>query len=83
MGLSVKMTISLPEDLVRTVERARKGTKETRSAFVRRAIEQLFAEESRKKKLAAYLDGYRRHPETPEEIAGAEAAARILAEEPW
>ena len=84
MAPSDKIAVSLPAGLVRQIERERKSTGETRSAFVQRAIRLVFSEQDRRKRVAEYIEGYRNQPETEDEIAAAEAAgAKLLAQEPW
>ena len=84
MAPSDKIAVSLPAGLVRQIERERKRTGETRSAFVQRAIRLVFSEQDRRKRVAEYIEGYRNQPETEDEIAAAEAAgAKLLAQEPW
>ena len=79
-----KVAISLPANLLKKVESIRKTTGESRSAFIRRAIESALAARDREALIAKYEDGYRKNPETPDEIAAAEAAAiALLAGEPW
>jgi metal-responsive CopG/Arc/MetJ family transcriptional regulator len=84
MAESVKIAISMPEGLVRLMEKERKRTRETRSAFIRRAIRRLFQEKEHMLQVSEYVEGYRAQPETEEEIAAAEArAAELLSREPW
>jgi metal-responsive CopG/Arc/MetJ family transcriptional regulator len=84
MADSVKIAISMPEGLVRLMEKERKLTRETRSAFIRRAIRRLFQEKEHMLQVSEYVEGYRAQPETEEEIAAAEAgAAELLSREPW
>ena len=84
MSATKKIAISLPDELVSNLERIRKQTGESRSAFIRRALEQVMAERKQRAQIARYLEGYRKHPETAKEIKAAEAAATaLLAGEPW
>ena len=83
MPQTEKVAISLPIDLMRKIELIRKKTGETRSAFIRRSLERSFKESEREKRIQAYVEGYKRQPETTEEIAEAEAAAELLSQEPW
>jgi len=83
MPQTEKVAISLPIELMRRLERSRKKTGETRSAFIRRSLERAFEESDKKRKIQAYVEGYRKHPETIEEIAQSQAAAELLASEPW
>jgi metal-responsive CopG/Arc/MetJ family transcriptional regulator len=83
MPQTEKIAISLPRGLLRKLERSRKKTGETRSAFIRRSLERAFEIGEKEKKIQAYMEGYKKHPETAEEVTEAEAAAELLAREPW
>ena len=84
MSVSKKIAISLPEGVLSAMEKVCRQTGESRSAFIRRALEQAMAERKERSQIARYLEGYRRHPETRKEVAAAAAAAAaLLAEEPW
>jgi len=84
MPKTAKIAISLPEDLLRVVEEERKARGETRSQFFRRAVEVLRQKERQRDAVAQYIEGYRRLPESPEEVEAAyRAAVAVLAEEPW
>ena len=79
-----KIAISLPAEMVSRVEKSRARTGESRSAFIRRALEQVMAEREGRVQIAKYVEGYRKHPETAREVKAAEAsAAELLAGEPW
>ncbi|HUT51793.1 MAG TPA: ribbon-helix-helix protein, CopG family [bacterium] len=79
-----KIAISLPGKLMRRLERARKRSGETRSAFIKHALEQALAQREKAAIIARWEDGYRRRPETAEEVTAAEASAsQLLAGEPW
>jgi metal-responsive CopG/Arc/MetJ family transcriptional regulator len=83
-GRSEKIAISLPASFLRRIEELRRQTGETRSAMVRRLIEERLRQQERGARVREYEDGYRKQPETAGEIAAAEAAASaLLAEEPW
>ena len=84
MAKTEKIAFSLPGKLLERLEKTRKAAGESRSAFVRRAIEQALAARAQQGRISRYREGYRRRPETADEIAAAEAAAgELLAEEPW
>ncbi len=56
----------------------------SRADAVRHAVAAYLEAERRRKVGEAIAEGYRRVPQTDEEIAGAEAAARaMILEEPW
>ncbi len=84
MDKSTKVAISLPERVLKAIEKERKAKGESRSEFFRRAAEKLLKQEQESKAIEAYIRGYRLTPETAKE---AETVHRIgvaaLAEEPW
>lgn len=78
------MAISLPEDLLASVERLRAETSETRSGLVRRALEKFLKDLELAERVCEYVEGYNRQPETDEEVDAAEASAtELLADEEW
>ncbi|HKB16683.1 MAG TPA: hypothetical protein VKF62_11500 [Planctomycetota bacterium] len=81
---SVKIAVSIPDSLFREVERVRRKTRRPRSAVVAEAIECWLARSKHADRVRRDEEGYRRYPETEEEIRAAElAASDILAEIPW
>lgn len=83
MSESVKVTISLPRELLDMVERER-GRRESRSEFFRHALENLLQTRREREAEEQYARGYRQQPETEEEVAAAWAtSAAALAREPW
>lgn len=68
MGKSVKVAISMPEDTLKAVEIERKAKGESRSQFLRRAIERLLKEERGTSAIQEYIRGYREIPESDEEV---------------
>jgi len=79
-----KIAISLSGELFKKVERVRKSTGESRSAFIGRAVESALSGRERRRLVAEYEEGYRRRPETSDEVKAAEASAvKLLAGEPW
>jgi len=84
MPKTKKIAISLPSDVFRKVEKARKKTGESRSAFIKRNIEYVFSKEEHDALVKQYIDGYTKYPETEEDVNIVKASAmKILAEEPW
>lgn len=60
------------------------GVATTRSDAVRIALERLVDAHRRQQLGAAIVDGYRRRPQTADELAGLdEATRRLIGEEPW
>ena len=81
---STKIAISLPLDTARMVERLRKESGESRSAFIRKALERIFEERQKARDIQAYIEGYRRMPETSEDRVVPESVVmESLAKEPW
>lgn len=60
------------------------GLVANRSEAVRIGLERLVEEHRRQRIGAEIVEGYKRHPETDEELAQAEQATRaLIEEEPW
>ena len=84
-GMKVaKVAVSLPGDLIAEVDRERRATQKTRSAYFREVLERHLRESSRTALTDAYVRGYRDRPETADEIAEAEATSvEAFAEVTW
>lgn len=81
---ATKVTISLPTDLVKAVDRRQQERGETRSEFIRYALERLFREERERQDVERYVRGYLEQPESEEEARAMEQlAVETLAAEPW
>jgi metal-responsive CopG/Arc/MetJ family transcriptional regulator len=72
---SVKLAVSLPEDLLRAVEKARRARRLSRSAVVQSGLRAWLRAHAEQEKVRHYVSAYQRHPESDAEIA--EAAALI------
>ena len=84
MDKSTKVAISLPEHVLKAIEKERKIRGESRSGFFRRAAEKLLKQEQESKEVEAYIRGYCAMPESAEEVEAVHrAGAVVLAEEPW
>lgn len=83
MSRVVKVAVSLPGNLLEAADHARQARGETRSAFFREAIEAWLREQEEREAVARYVEAYRRWPESDEELAVAELANTVLAQEPW
>ncbi len=83
MKRAVKVAISLPDELLHRVDRARREHKVSRSEYFRQAATNwlgLTGEQD----IDRYVRGYSSQPETTDEVEAARAAsARGLAAEPW
>ncbi len=86
MGATAKITISLDAELLEVIERLRRERGQTRSQFVRHAVEQVLHREEEDN--ARYIEAYRRQPETEEEMLiaqqlGLAVLAQVLWDERW
>ena len=79
-----KVAISLPAELLERVEDRRRSTGDTRSRLVGKALERYLRDEDGASLVREYVEGYRRTPESVEEVAEAESMiGEALAEDPW
>jgi metal-responsive CopG/Arc/MetJ family transcriptional regulator len=84
MTAAAKIAISLPQDVLASVEEACRGAGQSRSSFILRAVQAYLEASEAQAEAAAYALGYERFPETPEEIAEIDRmGAAVLALEPW
>lgn len=84
MNKTVKIAISLPPQLLEDAERERKVCGESRSEFVRKALEARLQAARERADVERYVKAYRDQPETEEEIAWLhQASLAALAQEPW
>jgi|TARA_B100001971_G_C17712161_1_gene296998 metal-responsive CopG/Arc/MetJ family transcriptional regulator len=84
MTKSAKIAISLPESLLRDIERECEARQETRSEFLRHAVEAYLRKEREREMEAQYIRGYLEMPETEEEVEWVQAVGlAALAQEPW
>jgi metal-responsive CopG/Arc/MetJ family transcriptional regulator len=82
--VATKVAVSIPDDLYRAVERARRKTGKTRSAVMQDALRAWLDHEAHAALVREYEAGYRRTPEGRREVKAATAAAiRLLAGETW
>ena len=83
MNRFVKVAISLPEDLLGRVDRARRVSRATRSEYFREALRGHLATTGQTD-VERYVQGYRADPETAAEVAAAETtSSEALASFPW
>src|SRR5204863_438148 len=72
---ATKIAISVPAELYRAVERARRTTGLSRSAVVQRALRLWLERSAHEAAVREYVAGYRARPEGPRDVKAAEAAA--------
>ncbi len=82
---AAKIALSLPDDLFREIERARKKSGTPRSALVEDAARLWLRYEGEAALVREWEEGYRRMPESPAEVKSAVATARFAfdAEDDW
>jgi metal-responsive CopG/Arc/MetJ family transcriptional regulator len=81
---ATKVAVSIPDDLYRAVEQARKRHGKSRSAVLQDALRHWLRHEADLALVREYEQGYRRRPENRREVRAAEAAAvRLLSAEDW
>jgi Arc/MetJ-type ribon-helix-helix transcriptional regulator len=72
---AAKIAISLPAELYRALEGARRRVGKSRSAAVQEAVREWLLREARGELVREYEQGYRREPESADEIQAALATA--------
>jgi metal-responsive CopG/Arc/MetJ family transcriptional regulator len=78
MPASVKISISLPQDVLREAEQWLGRPDETRSALITRVLQDALQDLAEQEAEERYEKGYHRYPETSAECAFNRAAARAL-----
>ena len=79
-----KIAISLPDDVLKEIEKERLAKGVSRSEFFRRAVEEHLRRQRERELEEQYVRGYLENPETPEELEWVFAAGlEALAENPW
>lgn len=74
---SSKFAVTVRAELLTRVERLRRGTGESRSAVVARALARLLEDELRAENVRRYQQAYREHPESTEDVQEARALAAL------
>ena len=72
-GRARKVAISLPAGLLEEVERRRRATGESRSRYVGNALVHFLRAADEAVRVREYVAGYRRMPESAEEVAESES----------
>ncbi len=81
---TARFTISLPANLLEAVDRKLARGEESRSAVVRRLLEEALREVEEREEIERYVWGYRESPQTEEELGWTDRATQErLAELPW
>lgn len=81
---AVKVAVSMPAKLFEAAEAERERSGETRSEFIQHALEILLARRRLEEDERRYVEGYRKYPETDEEVRVIDAAGvAVLSQMPW
>lgn len=76
--------MSVPTQLLEAVDRKLLKGEDSRSALVRRLLEQALKEAEERENVEEWVRSYREHPQTEEEYGWAEQATlEWMAEHPW
>lgn len=66
--MTKRAAISLPDDLYRRIERARKRAGKDRSSWLQEAASEYLSKRTQAEELEAYFSGYERAPLTTDEV---------------
>jgi len=84
MSRSVKIAISVPEEILLAAEVERRARGQTRSEFFRQAVETVLRQQREREAADRYVRGYLEQPESDDEVVEAEqGSSAILAQETW
>lgn len=84
MGKTIKIAVSLPQEILVAAEREGRTRGETRDEFIRHALETVLHPGHSSADAERYIEGYRQSPETDDDVARAhQASAAMLALDPW
>lgn len=84
MAKTIKTAVSLPAETFKRAEALRRKTGKSRSGLYAAALEALCKAQEVREKEARYEAGYRKHPETAEEVEWATKASLLsLQPEDW
>ena len=73
---ATKIAVSVPKDLLEQVENVRRREGLTRSAVVESGLRAWLRARRDAERVRRYIEGYRQHPESDDEIAEAAAVVR-------
>ena len=83
MSKVARVSISLPQDTLRAADRERRETRESRSEFFRRAIDELIRRRRERDAVDRYVAGYVAEPETADQDWVDRVGRDLLEQEPW
>ncbi|MBI4353611.1 MAG: ribbon-helix-helix protein, CopG family [Candidatus Omnitrophica bacterium] len=81
---TAKVAISMPQETFRSIERARRKLKLSRSEAVVDALRAWLAQQQEQARVRQYIEGYQRHPESRREArAWTQLATPVFRQDPW
>lgn len=84
MGSIMKVSLSLPAELLAAAEHKRQARGESRSEFFRQAVAAFLRREQEREAVERYVRGYQEQPESDEEVLAVHhTSSAVLAQEPW
>lgn len=84
MNKLTRVTITIPDELLGAAEEKLGKGESSRSALIRRIIEDALRAADEREKVAQYIREYRAHPQTEDEVGWGDALAiEALKELPW
>jgi metal-responsive CopG/Arc/MetJ family transcriptional regulator len=83
MARIARVSISLPADTLRAADRERRNTRESRSEFFRRAVDELIRRRRERGEVERYVAGYVAEPETPAQDWVDRLGRDLIEQEPW
>lgn len=82
--IATKVAVSLPDNLYRAVEQARKKSGKSRSAVMQDALHHWLRQQEQAVLIREYEAGYQKKPESKQEIKAAETSAvHLFVAEDW
>ena len=82
--IATKVAVSLPDNLYRAVEQARKKSGKSRSAVMQDALHHWLRQQEQAVLIREYEAGYQKKPESKQEVKASEASAiRLFIAEDW
>jgi metal-responsive CopG/Arc/MetJ family transcriptional regulator len=84
VGATSRFTVSVPTRLLEAVDRKLVKGDETRSAVVRRLLEEAVCEVDEQEDVQRWIRGYEENPQTDEELGWVDhVVCQVAAELPW
>ena len=84
MEKATRVTVSLPEDLLKAVDEKLVNGHQSRSAVVRRLLARAVREAEEREDVQQWIRAYREQPQTDDELGWVDVVGpQFLAEQPW